>query len=336
MKLASTAGRVAVAGILLLAGCADDPGLTAEEAYQVAREAYYEAETPEEKARIAEEYLASWPDSERAPGLAEALLYYRGEELDDPEGAYRIVSEVLTHVEDPERRFAIGMALVPVAHEVGEPLDPASLAAELAAYRPLTFTEHMDVVDAAEEIDAWRTARDHASDALGLATPEAWRADYPEQEADAAEVAERARKRRAAALAHLGWAQHHLGETDEALATFASAEAVTDTNYVGIPETPLGSYWGRALVDVGRPGEALEKLAPDAVMGGDEDARAALRRAFEATRPDDDDFTEYLWSLRERFAPPVDEFTLTDYDGEQVSLSDFNGQVVMLAFWFPT
>jgi cytochrome oxidase Cu insertion factor (SCO1/SenC/PrrC family) len=30
------------------------------------------------------------------------------------------------------------------------------------------------------------------------------------------------------------------------------------------------------------------------------------------------------------------EFTLPDVDGEQVSLSDFDGQVVLLNFWSPT
>jgi cytochrome oxidase Cu insertion factor (SCO1/SenC/PrrC family) len=30
------------------------------------------------------------------------------------------------------------------------------------------------------------------------------------------------------------------------------------------------------------------------------------------------------------------EFTLPDVDGERVSLSDFDGQVVLLNFWLPT
>jgi hypothetical protein len=32
----------------------------------------------------------------------------------------------------------------------------------------------------------------------------------------------------------------------------------------------------------------------------------------------------------------VDDFTLPDYDGTQHSLSGGNGNVMLLAFWFPT
>jgi hypothetical protein len=43
-----------------------------------------------------------------------------------------------------------------------------------------------------------------------------------------------------------------------------------------------------------------------------------------------------LWATRNELAPTIDDFELADYQGTPHRLSDAAGDVILLAFWFPT
>jgi len=73
-----------------------------------------------------------------------------------------------------------------------------------------------------------------------------------------------------------------------------------------------------------------------ALYGGDREAREVLRARFTAAGTGAD-FDAYLGQARQRLARPVDDFTLPDYDGATHRFSNLrNGEVALLAFWFPT
>jgi hypothetical protein len=108
-------------------------------------------------------------------------------------------------------------------------------------------------------------------------------------------------------------------------------------DYLGVADTPIDLYRGKAMLAVGEAEKAMELLAPDAIMGSDEDAEAALREAFVAVKGSDDGFDEWAWSERKRLAKNVDDFTLADYEGTMHDFSALSdGKVTLLAFWFPT
>ena len=314
---------------------ASDP---AEEAFGVLRAAWSEAETSEAKTKLAEDYLARFPDTERSGWAASTIIHYRGNDLEDPEGAYEIVSAALERIEDPEQRFGVSMELLGLSDSVNVPLDIAQVAIDLGAVRPLTYNEDMSVVETATDLEEWTVADEHALGALELATPETYLADYPDREFTDEEVASRVARRKALALAYDGWALYNLGDTELAFTRFAESDAAGSVSYLGVPNTPLYTFWGRAALGEGKNDHAIELLGAEALFGEDgSGAEPYLREAYAAKNGSDEGFDEFLWTTRSELATQVDDFALADYDGNSVSLSDVgDGKVMLLAFWFPT
>jgi hypothetical protein len=310
----------------------------AEEAWSTLVEAWNGLETAQEKTELAESYLAEFPDSEHSGSMAGVVVYYRGQEMEDPQGAFDVVASALEHIEDPEQRFEVSMELLSLADSVEIPLELAEVANSLAAHRPLTYSEHQQVVEAAADLEEWSIAAVHAGHASGLATPEAYRADYPDREFTDEDVAERAQRRQASSLAYEGWAAYNMGDTELAFARFAAADDVGSVSYLGVPNTPLYTFWGRAALAEGDVDSAVELLGAEAAFGEDgSGAEVYLREAYATKNGDDEGFDEFLWATRNELATNVDDFTLLDYEGNEISMADVStGKVTLLAFWFPT
>ena len=324
----------------LAGGCSNqeqtaDP---AEEAFGVLRAAWSEAETSEAKTELAEDYLARFPDTENSGSMAGTIVYYRGNDLEDPDGAYEIVSAALEQIESPDQRFEVSMELLSLSDSVDVPLDVAQVANDLGAVRPLTFNEHQSVAETATDLEEWMVADEHALAASELATPEIYRADYPDGEFTDEEIASRVQRRKALSLAYDGWALYNLGDTDLAFTRFAESDAAGSVSYLGVPNTPLYTFWGRAALGEGESDRAIELLGAEALFGEDgSGAEPYLREAYAAKNGDDEGFDEFLWATRTELATSVDDFELTDYDGNPVSQSEVgDGKVMLLAFWFPT
>ena len=192
-----------VALVGMAAGCAktEDVPDPAEAAWDTLVSVWNEAETPEAKVTLAEEYLAQFPDTEHSGSLAGIVAYYRGHEMDDSEGAWNTISAALAQIEDPEQRFEVSMEGLGLADSVDVPLDITVVAEELGAFRPLTFDEHQRVAEMAIELEEWTLADEHALGALEMATPEQVREDYPDREFTDEQVATRVQRRRASMLA---------------------------------------------------------------------------------------------------------------------------------------
>jgi len=310
----------------------------AEEAWSGLIEAWSGLETAEDKVELAENYLAEFPDTEHSGSMAGMVVYYRGHEMEDPQGAYDVVASVLEQIEDPEQRFEVSMELLSLADSIEVPLELAEVANNLAAQRPLTYGEHQQVVEVAADLEEWATAAAHAGAATDLATPEAYRADYPDREFTDEDIAERAQSRKATSLAYGGWAAYNMGDTELAFARFAAADEVGSVSYLGVPNTPLYTFWGRAALGEGDFDSAIELLGAEAAFGNDgTGAEVYLREAYAAKNGDEEGFDEFLWATRSELATQVDDFTLLDYEANPVSLAEVStGKVTLLAFWFPT
>jgi hypothetical protein len=330
------------AALVVTAGCAkQDPAAVdvdpAAEAWEALRTAWGEAETSEEKSALAEDYLARFPDTEHAGSMAGAVAYYRGVDMNEPEAAVEILTTAHAKISDQEQRFDVAMEALAFADSVEVPYSLAEVAGELAAAQPLTYTQNEWVAETAIDLEQWDVADAYANAALDLATPEVYRADYPEREFSDEDLANRAARRRAMALAYAGWAQHKLGNQELAFSRFAAADEAGSVSYLGVPNTPLYEYWGRAALEQGETESAIELLGLHAIFGEDGgSAMPYLRQAYAAKNGSEEGFDEFLWATRNELAPTVDDFELLDYDGNPFRLSDVGDKVVLLAFWFPT
>jgi hypothetical protein len=327
-----------ITAVGLAAGCSrPEPTDPADAAFGELREALYAADTRSEVVQLAEGFIGDFPNSRYTGLLAQDIAAYHGKEMGNHDHVYQVLHGALQVIQDPEVRFEVSLALLPSARAVGQPLDAEQIVADLAAERELKFTDHLTVMVAAEEAEEWPMAEKHADAALAFATEEAYRAEYPDLEMEDDEVAERANRRRATSLAYKGWALFRQGWTEDGIAALDEAEEITDADYLGVATTPLDLFRGRALLAQGEFEQALEMLAPDAIFGFSQTTTVALlREAYAAHNGGGDGFEEYLWATRTRLAKHVDDFTLPDYDDTAHTLSDRNGRVVLLAFWFPT
>jgi hypothetical protein len=331
---------LALAVLVGFAGACAKPGEVdpAEEAWSELSEVWSGLETAEEKTRLAEHYLAKFPNTEHSGALAGAVITNRGYEMGDPKGASEVVAAALEQIEDPERRFEVGMEMFRVANSVDVPLDLGQVADDLADLRSLTFTEHQQVFETATDLDQWTLAAKHANAAAEISTPEQLRADYPDREFSEAQTTQMVGLRKATSLAHEGWAAYNMGDTELAYDRFTAADVVDCVNYLGVPKTPLYTFWGRAALADGDFDKAIELLGAETLFSEDgSDAEPYLREAYEAKNGDDEGFDEFLWATRYELAKETDDFTLLDYEGNEVNLAEVSaGKVTLLAFWFPT
>lgn len=338
-KMLIAAGLLILLGLMgaCSQGTPEDAVDPVEQAWTEFRDAYGEVETTEEKMPLIEAFMVEYPDTEYAGMLASAVTYYQGGELEDPEGAYQLLADTLSKNNDPEARYQIGTALFPLAMELGHSMDLGAVAEELAATRSLDFGEMIDIADLALEHEQWELGAAYAEAAMEKATPEAFLADYPDDDYTAEEAAAKAERRQVMSLADLGWALWNLEQPDQAMAAFERAAPMKSVTYVGAADTPLDYYHGKAKLAAGDSAAAMELLAAGAIMGSDKDAMSALREAYAANKGSDEGFDEWMWSQREGLAKSVDDFTLADYEGNTHDFSTLSdGKVTLLAFWFPT
>lgn len=335
--------RITILALVALVGLAgacakQEQESPAEVAWSELIEAWNGLETAEEKSALAENYLAEFPDTGHSGSMAGMVVYYRGHEMEDPQGAYDVVAPAFEQIEDPEQRFAVGMEMLSLADSVEVPLELAKVADDLAEQRPLTFGEHQQVVEAAADLEEWSIAAAHAGAATGLATPEAYQADYPDREFTEEDLAERAQRREATSLAYEGWAAYNMGDTELAFARFAAADDIGSVSYLGVPNTPLYTFWGRAALAEDDFDSAIEFLGAEAAFGEDgSGAEVYLREAYAAKNGKEEGFDEFLWATRKELATTVGDFMLLDYEGNEINTADVStGKVTLLAFWFPT
>jgi predicted small lipoprotein YifL len=338
--------------LLALAGCGQ-PGAEAPETEAADTAAEASAETPTneaweamiaelravetdgEKVDILKAFVTANPNNERTAYALSGVIYYLGEDPAAREEALAFSREALALVTDDGVRREVQLELVSLYAAMADTDALKTAVAELAAAGPLGYADHDRITGAALEARAWGLAAEHAEASLGMATAEAYRADYPDRTFTDEQVTDAVANRKTSALTHKGWALANLDRVDEALAAFEAGSGNVSRNYVGIPEVPLYSYWGRTLAEAGQHGKAMEMLAADAVLGNDEEALDALHGAYVALNGEAG-FEDYLRRTRQGLAKTIDDFTLNNYQGEPLTMSSLKGQVVLLSFWFPT
>ncbi len=303
---------------------------------QVAEETWAiweETEDPEVKVGLARDFLARYPDSDHTGDFLESAVYHLTESLDRPEDAYEIVETTLSKVEDPNARLETQMQLAVLHSKAGRLEELSALADSMAEEHSFQFTDHLELMELATEAGAWDLAIEQANDAMAFATPEAFKAQWPEY---SDEYAARAGQRRNAyCKAYQGWAEANLGQYEAALASFSSGADDTSYSLLGVDETPLHIYWGKTLLAQGEPEAAMDKLKAEALFGS-KDAKETFAESWVSTRGSADGLEEHLWALRQEHAKPLPQFALPNYDGETFESTEHIGDVLLIAAWNPT
>ena len=269
--------------------------------------------------------------------FAADIVSYYADDLDEPEKAYETIAAVLERAQDPEVRFWLGTTLAPVAAELERDLDLEALIADYESVGELSFDQAEQILTASAELGSWELLDRYADSALARSTPEAFQAEYPDNEFEEDDLQRYAVGRRVTALANKGWAAYNLGRTDEAMAVFEEADGLAEKNYVGITGTPLARFWGEALLREGDPARAINVISREAVFGDHDSAEPVLREAWIVANDGVEGFEDFIETTRLELAPTIEDFSLTDYEGSTVELAGLRqGKVTLLAFWFPT
>jgi tetratricopeptide (TPR) repeat protein len=203
----------------------------------------------------------------------------------------------------------------------------------------VSLEDHQAFAEAALSAESWELARHHAERMLAMNSRERLLGEAADDGTQDEAIAEELGLKKAEGLMLLGWAQANLGEVDDAVRVFEEASQTASHNYVGFSEWPtadLDYYWAQALFELGDYQKALDRIAPRAVIGGDEQALALLRKAYLARGHAESAFDDFLKRRRVEIAKVIPTFSVYDYEGNPVSFEQVKGEVTLLAFWFPT
>ncbi len=94
----------------------------------------------------------------------------------------------------------------------------------------------------------------------------------------------------------------------------------TTYHLASVDDTPLHRYWGRTLLFHGNADAAME----------------TYREAWIAIHGNEEGLLEDLNQKRPEYARPFPSFELPDYEGGTLSVAQFQGDVILVAAWFPT
>lgn len=201
----------------------------------------------------------------------------------------------------------------------------------------LSYADRLEFARAAGDAGLWDLALAQAERALPLITREAVLAEYPSVKSVRPEKLDSDYRRvRQAAELMRGWALIRCGKSAEGLAAFATVEAETRYDILGLPENAIAHFHGQALLETGDFAGALSRLAPVALIGGRPAEQELLERAWRALHGSTDGFLEWCAEERRRRAPPVPDVTFYSLEGNAFSLCDLRGRVALLLFWFPS
>ncbi len=314
-------------------GDGTDENAALEKAVEEVFEACSNAETFDEKLELVQGFLAEHPETEYTDD-ALGVIAREAVEAEQPEAAYKLFDEYLAKIEDEDVRFDTQLALASLHGSSGKIDELKALTAQLSEEHGLRYRDHIRIMDTAIEAEVWELLLDQAEASAAFTTAEAYKKDSPEVSDGLA--AKYGGRRLAYTAAYKGLALAKLGRTEDALATFEQGAPHTLYSAVGVDHTPLHRYWGEALLESGDAVAAMEHLATETLFGSSDDARETYKLAYSACHDNDEGFEEHLSDLRRKKARTLEGFSLKSYDGETVDYASFKGDVVLLAFWFPT
>jgi len=103
----------------------------------------------------------------------------------------------------------------------------------------------------------------------------------------------------------------------------------------GEPSAGIWHTRAEALDNLGRKREAFDAAVKSLALMASAETKALLLRLAREAKITGDPMAG-VWKARLENAKPAPEFTLPDFNGKNLKLSDYRGKIVLLNFWFPT
>jgi hypothetical protein len=313
----------------------EDQTSKVDEAYQQAMEKRRAVEPIEERLAITKAFLDEYPESKYTPRAIGAVVYYYGA-LEDMPGAVTYIEALRGKITDADIAKDVDKEMVVMYGEAGMTEKMIALADQLAADGALDFGDYWNIIEIGVKAEDWKLVQDYCARTEPLANADAFRTNYPDEDFTDEEVQKAGNNRKGMLLVKSGWARANLGEVDEALANFAEADKLVRRSFLDIPEYDLNLYWANTLMMKGEFRDAANRFATDALVMGNEDAQAGLKKAYAKTIGSDEGFKAYAANLHKSIAKPMKDFSLADYSGKRHEYAAIKGDVTLVAFWFPT
>jgi hypothetical protein len=313
----------------------DDISRKAEKAYKQAYQVYKDAETTDTKLEMLRAFLNEYPESKYTVEMADRIFYLQGIEQNDMKGTITFTREIRKKISDPQISTDLDVKLGQMYSKAGRVDDFTEVGTRLAESDLLSFGQHIDLSEAALQVKDWDVVKASSEKAQRFTTPEAYRADYPGNVISDELAKTRSQNRLGMIYTCRGWAKANTGQVDEALLDFESADGLLMKNIVGLPDYPLNIYWGKTLMMRGENRQAFERLAVDGLIGGNDDARQALKESYIAFNGGETGFDDYALSFKRKKAKTLEDFTLPGFSEGEYSLADLKGDITLISFWNP-
>jgi hypothetical protein len=305
--------------------------------FETAKTAFLAAETDAAKLGIAKGFLNNHPQHEQAGMVTDQAVDLLRGPLNDYSGAIALAKTQLLAAGESEIQQEIQEILMGLYSKPGYGSELAELVGQMFDFETMIYTEHLTVLKAATGAENWALVDKHVEKATPLATPEAFRAAYPDREFTDEYVEGAGRNRQGLLKTFTGWSAANQGDTEQAIQEFLSANSLVRKNFFGLTENNLSRYWGQTLVQYGDSDRGVEKLALAGLFGADNESAEIARQTFLATGKSEADFEKFLWKLRQKHSVQMVDFQATDYKDVMHSYNDLKGKkATLLAFWFPT
>ena len=331
---------VLIAASLVFLACGGDGGegrqAAIDHAYEVIGQLYENEASDDEKLAATVDFLDKYPETEHTTGLVGDVMYFKGEQAGDWDGAVDLAEKIRSQVTDPEIALSFDRRLISWYGRAGKQAAMLSIADRLEQEGTIRFGDYFNVIEHAVEMGEWALAREYCARAEPKANAATWRAEWPDEEATDERAEEAGLNRQGMLLVKDSWARANLGDVEGALAGYARADEIIDRSFVGIPGYDLNLYWGRTLVMNGDAEGAMERFAPDALIAANQDAVTELRQAYAEAVGSEDGLAE--WSCRKRLeiARVAEDFELPDSSGVRHRFDVLRGEATLLNIWSST
>jgi len=317
-------------GALALAEDQADP-------FESEKAAYLAAETDEAKVEIGKRFIQNHPQHEQTGFVTGEVVSLLGGSLNDYEGAVKLAESQLKAAGATDIKAEIQEILLELYGKPGYGGKLQHLVGEMFNPQAMIYTDHLRVMRSAATAEVWSLVDHHVAKATPLATPEAFRAAYPDRDFSDEYVAGAGRNRQGLLKTYAGWSAANQGDTQRALADFNQADDMVRKSFLGTPDNELLLYWGKTLVMSGDETAGLEKLAVAGLFGTDHDVAEQAHQIYLDLGRSDDKYDDYLWQMRRKHGVNMVDFAATDYDGNTQTFNGLKGKkATLLAFWFPT
>lgn len=295
------------------------------EVYQALGEAFMELD----RADSAEMYFRRAADLEDHPGDAALYLAKLKNQGGDREGAEASYREVAEKAADPDIHDTAIRRLFLLYWEAGDTLLALGLARTSVGHVENPWILNDLAYTIAEAKADLPLAAKLAGKAIYGMDMDWMRRDYPEIDTKWAETT--SSRYRGYLYDTLAYVHMQGGETEEAIVALEKGRELIP--YI---DSEIMNHLAEAYQNAGRLDDAIEALLDILSISMNEDAMSHLSEIYAEKHGDTTGIAVLISDRRKSQTRPAPDFRMTSMDGEEVSLSDFRGQVVLLNFWFPT